>query len=137
MRGLPRHRGFVCPWFFLCFESIYLGGAGCIILLASWLRALGLLSFLSLLVASLGLVIWLRPLSPPLWLLVWNDWVQLFLSQRRRKRIGCARWNMAHRVWITGFYVVGRVLSSKPFHPEALQSTLRMAFNPVRAWILK
>ncbi|KAL0285702.1 UNVERIFIED_CONTAM: hypothetical protein Scaly_2811500 [Sesamum calycinum] len=29
-----------------------------------------------------------------------------------------------------GFYVVGRVLSSKPFHPEALQSTLRMAFNP-------
>ncbi|KAK4406432.1 hypothetical protein Sango_0649700 [Sesamum angolense] len=33
-----------------------------------------------------------------------------------------------------GFYVVGRVLSSKPFHPEALQSTLRMAFNPVVAW---
>ncbi|KAK4383855.1 hypothetical protein Sango_3112700 [Sesamum angolense] len=37
---------------------------------------------------------------------------------------------MARRVWIAGFYVVGRVLSSKPFHPEALQSTLRMAFNP-------
>ncbi|KAL0327087.1 UNVERIFIED_CONTAM: hypothetical protein Sangu_1786700 [Sesamum angustifolium] len=28
------------------------------------------------------------------------------------------------------FYIVGRLLSTKPFHPEALQSTLRAAFNP-------
>ncbi|KAL0301649.1 UNVERIFIED_CONTAM: hypothetical protein Sradi_6441700 [Sesamum radiatum] len=36
-----------------------------------------------------------------------------------------------------GFFIVGRLLSSKPFHPEALQTTLRTAFNPVKGMDLK
>ncbi|KAK4411758.1 hypothetical protein Sango_0248800 [Sesamum angolense] len=31
-----------------------------------------------------------------------------------------------------GFFVVGRLVTSKSFHPEALHTTLRAAFNPVR-----
>ncbi|KAL0327910.1 UNVERIFIED_CONTAM: putative mitochondrial protein [Sesamum calycinum] len=36
-----------------------------------------------------------------------------------------------------GFFIVGRLLSSKPFHPEALQTTLRTTFNPVKGMDLK
>ncbi|KAL0356430.1 UNVERIFIED_CONTAM: hypothetical protein Sradi_4089900 [Sesamum radiatum] len=36
-----------------------------------------------------------------------------------------------------GFYIVGRLVSSKPFHPEALQNTLGLAFNPVRGMEFK
>ncbi|KAK4434945.1 hypothetical protein Salat_0657500 [Sesamum alatum] len=30
----------------------------------------------------------------------------------------------------SGFFVVGRLLSTKSFHPEALHNTLKLAFNP-------
>ncbi|KAL0347721.1 UNVERIFIED_CONTAM: hypothetical protein Scaly_1788100 [Sesamum calycinum] len=36
-----------------------------------------------------------------------------------------------------GFFVVGRLISSKSFHPEALHTTLRAAFNPVRGMDIK
>ncbi|KAL0359794.1 UNVERIFIED_CONTAM: hypothetical protein Sangu_0828800 [Sesamum angustifolium] len=36
-----------------------------------------------------------------------------------------------------GFFIVGRLLSMKPFHPEALQTTLKAAFNPVRGMDFK
>ncbi|KAL0406171.1 UNVERIFIED_CONTAM: hypothetical protein Slati_3931000 [Sesamum latifolium] len=36
-----------------------------------------------------------------------------------------------------GFFIVGRLLSSKSFHPEALQTTLRAAFNPVKGMDFK
>ncbi|KAK4437869.1 hypothetical protein Salat_0120900 [Sesamum alatum] len=35
------------------------------------------------------------------------------------------------------FFVVGRLLSTKSFHPEALHSTLKLAFNPVRGMEFK
>ncbi|KAL0402427.1 UNVERIFIED_CONTAM: hypothetical protein Slati_4272600 [Sesamum latifolium] len=36
-----------------------------------------------------------------------------------------------------GFFIVGRLVSSKSFHPEALHSTLKVAFNPVRGMDFK
>ncbi|KAL0408284.1 UNVERIFIED_CONTAM: hypothetical protein Sradi_1762800 [Sesamum radiatum] len=36
-----------------------------------------------------------------------------------------------------GFFIVGRVLSNKTFHPEALHSTLKSAFNPVKGMEFK
>ncbi|KAL0331699.1 UNVERIFIED_CONTAM: hypothetical protein Sangu_1715400, partial [Sesamum angustifolium] len=36
-----------------------------------------------------------------------------------------------------GFFVVGCLLSSKSFHPKALQSTLKVAFSPVRTMEFK
>ncbi|KAK4430910.1 hypothetical protein Salat_0852900 [Sesamum alatum] len=44
---------------------------------------------------------------------------------------------MSTGVWhadtaVQGFLVVGRLLSARSFHPEALHSTLRASFNPVR-----
>ncbi|KAL0370752.1 UNVERIFIED_CONTAM: hypothetical protein Sangu_0393300 [Sesamum angustifolium] len=37
----------------------------------------------------------------------------------------------------TGFFIVGRLVSSKSFHPEALHTTLRSAFNPVKGMDFK
>ncbi|KAL0300493.1 UNVERIFIED_CONTAM: hypothetical protein Sangu_3117500 [Sesamum angustifolium] len=31
-----------------------------------------------------------------------------------------------------GFFIVGRLLSSKSFHPEALETTLQETFNPIK-----
>ncbi|KAK4421445.1 hypothetical protein Salat_2095100 [Sesamum alatum] len=39
---------------------------------------------------------------------------------------------MAH-----GFFVVGRLVASKSFHPEALHTTLKVAFNPVKGMEFK
>ncbi|KAL0375751.1 UNVERIFIED_CONTAM: hypothetical protein Scaly_0692700 [Sesamum calycinum] len=36
-----------------------------------------------------------------------------------------------------GFFIVGRVLSQQGFHPEALHTTLKAAFNPVRGMEFK
>ncbi|KAK4395316.1 hypothetical protein Sango_1685900 [Sesamum angolense] len=36
-----------------------------------------------------------------------------------------------------GFFIVGRVLSQRGFHPEALHTTLKAAFNPVRGMEFK
>ncbi|KAL0298034.1 UNVERIFIED_CONTAM: hypothetical protein Scaly_3075100 [Sesamum calycinum] len=36
-----------------------------------------------------------------------------------------------------GLFVVGRLLSSRSFHPDALQSTLLASFNPVRGMEFK
>ncbi|KAL0412613.1 UNVERIFIED_CONTAM: hypothetical protein Sradi_1463000 [Sesamum radiatum] len=36
-----------------------------------------------------------------------------------------------------GFFLVGRLLTSKSFHPEALHTTLKTAFNPVRGMDFK
>ncbi|KAL0385772.1 UNVERIFIED_CONTAM: hypothetical protein Sradi_2971500 [Sesamum radiatum] len=36
-----------------------------------------------------------------------------------------------------GFFVVGRLLASKSFNPDALHSTLKLAFNPVQGMDFK
>ncbi|KAK4415825.1 hypothetical protein Salat_2689900 [Sesamum alatum] len=36
-----------------------------------------------------------------------------------------------------GFFVVGRLIASKSFHPEAVHTTLKSAFNPVRGMEFK
>ncbi|KAL0305017.1 UNVERIFIED_CONTAM: hypothetical protein Scaly_2999900 [Sesamum calycinum] len=36
-----------------------------------------------------------------------------------------------------GFFLVGRILSTKPFHPEALKIVLQTAFNPVKGMDFK
>ncbi|KAL0283171.1 UNVERIFIED_CONTAM: hypothetical protein Sangu_2906700 [Sesamum angustifolium] len=38
---------------------------------------------------------------------------------------------------IQGFFVVGRIISQKAFHSEALQNTLKLAFNTVRGFEFK
>ncbi|KAL0344529.1 UNVERIFIED_CONTAM: hypothetical protein Sradi_4284200 [Sesamum radiatum] len=53
-----------------------------------------------------------------------------------------AGWVLPTGVWhaepfTRGFFIVGRLVSTKSFHPEALHTTLKTAFNPVRGMDFK
>ncbi|KAL0432446.1 UNVERIFIED_CONTAM: hypothetical protein Slati_2578900 [Sesamum latifolium] len=60
------------------------------------------------------------------------------LSLTEEEEAGLVPMGLWHSEPLTrGFFIVGRLVSSKSFHPEALHTTLRSVFNPVRGMDFK
>ncbi|KAL0303468.1 UNVERIFIED_CONTAM: hypothetical protein Sradi_6214900 [Sesamum radiatum] len=65
-------------------------------------------------------------------------WLGASLSLTKDEEVGLVPMGLWHSESLTrGFFIVGRLVFSKSFHPEALHTTLRSAFNPVRGMEFK
>ncbi|KAL0288036.1 UNVERIFIED_CONTAM: hypothetical protein Scaly_2745900 [Sesamum calycinum] len=66
------------------------------------------------------------------------EWVERSICLRMRSKGSSSRWVFGMRNLIDKyFFLVGRILSTKPFHPEALKTVLQSAFNPMKGMDFK